>query len=331
MKLLKTIKGGTAMNEAALKEPTERATPPRIDYDEELHGKFLAWLSHTGRTQAYVAKNINRSAAAVNQYVQKKFQGNLSQFEKDIFSFLDRDKVEYPLFNPSFVFTSTSTRIWSVLQACCQDKGMGLVVGPAGCGKSETLKEFKRQMRGGAILAIADVTTRSLGSVLSLLGRKVGVGTRGANSLYLERITETLRGSSRILIIDEAHFLGWEAFEACRKIYDCAGIGVVFAGQERLYEEMRGGHRSFLWDQIYSRVGARCHINQVEKADIELLASKISPGLDKKCISFLLQKASGLGRFRTAVMLLQRARRISEADNIPITLDLLKDANSLLL
>ncbi len=86
-----------------------------------------------------------------------------------------------------------------------------------------------------------------------------------------------------------------------------------------------------MWDQIYSRVGVRCHLTTVDKKDVKALADTICPNLDKQCLEYLLAKAMGKGRFRVMMKTLQRAVRIAETEKVPVTLDIIKEANSLLL
>ena len=317
--------------ELALKPALTEARVSENGYSNETYARFVFWINQTGNSQKRVAGPIGRSAAAINQYIHKKYEGNIPEFEKDIESLLRREEdVEFPFKNPTFRLTSISQRIWTVLQSCDQDRDMGVITGPAGCGKSETLREYKRQVRS-SIFITGDVVSRSASSSLGLLGRKLSIGNRGSNSNFLQRITEVLKDSGRLIIVDEAHFFDWGAFEVFRKLHDCAGIGVVFCGQERIYEEMRGGRRSFLWDQIFSRVGVRCHLSTIEKKDIKILTDTICPNLDKPCLEYLLAKATGKGRFRVMMKTLQRAVRIADSEKVPVTLDILKEANSLLL
>ncbi len=276
---------------------------------------------------------IGRSTAAISQYVGKKFEGNLIEFEKDIVSLLRREEdVDFPLRNPSFCLTSVSQKIWTVLRSCDQDSDMGLIVGPAGCGKTETIREYKRQFRS-TVYMTADVTMRSVGSVLLLISRQLPGVARfsSTNSAFLQKIIEHLKNSRRLLVIDEAHFLSWEAFEVLRKIHDCAGTGVVFAGQQRIYDEMRGGRRSFMWDQIYSRVGVRVSIKEIFREDATMIVNNLYPSIDKKSMDFLFSKAVGAGKFRVMTKLLQRAQRVANKEGSPVSVELLREANQLLL
>jgi DNA transposition AAA+ family ATPase len=215
------------------------------------------------------------------------------------------------------------------------DSDMGIVIGASGLGKTEFLKEMKRRDRE-VIMVTGDPTARSLGAILLLISKLLPDVSRGSctNSAFILNIIDCLRGSGRLLVIDEAHFLSWEAFEIVRRIYDASGVGLVFVGQQRMYDEMRGGsRRSLLWDQIFSRVGLRAHFKgDVQMEDVSMIVNRFSPsGLDKKSMEYLHIKANGPGKFRAMVKLLQRAQRLAEAENIKVTLPLLQQVNKLLM
>jgi DNA transposition AAA+ family ATPase len=133
-----------------------------------------------------------------------------------------------------------------------------------------------------------------------------------------------------LLVVDESHFLAWEGFEALRRIHDSAQVGIVFLGMPRVYEAMRGTRSSYLYDQLYSRIGCKFHATGIEKADVQLIVDAICPNLPKACISLLFEVAQGAGRFRLMVKLLQKAIRIHKVEGVPITVELLKEVRSLL-
>jgi DNA transposition AAA+ family ATPase len=131
-------------------------------------------------------------------------------------------------------------------------------------------------------------------------------------------------------MFDEVHLLSWESLELIRTIHDAAHVGVVFCGQERFYEQMRGSRRSYLYDQFSSRISCLCRLTSIEKKDVRMLCEAIYPNLDNKCLEFLFSKASGPGKFRVMTKILKRAVFIAEKEKVSVTLDLLKEANSLL-
>ena len=54
------------------------------EYNEELHRWFIFWTDSTGNSDRRVAGMLRRSTAAVSQYRNKKFEGDLEGFEKDL-------------------------------------------------------------------------------------------------------------------------------------------------------------------------------------------------------------------------------------------------------
>lgn len=297
-------------------------------YDEGLHDRFLLWKDHSGNSVGRIAAMINRSAALVSQYINRKYPGNVAEIEKDIASLLRREEdLEFVSKEEVFCNTMPAKLIWEVLQFCDETRDMGVAVGPAGIGKTQTCNEYKRKNRG-TIFITADIATRSVGSVLALLAKKVGGTQRlNSNSNLLHAIIDRLKHSRRLVLIDEAHFLSWEAFEVVRKIHDCAGVGVAYVGMERLYDQMKGtNNRAYLFDQIYSRIAIKRDDLRIQRADIKLIADSAWPGLDKACIDYLFKKAQGKGKLRTVSKLLQVAVKMHGEFKAPMNIALLKQA-----
>ena len=316
------------------KAPEDKSAKRHDTYDDGLHERFILWKDQAGHTYSHIARMINRSTAAVSNYVNKVFAGDLAVFEKDIANLLRREEeLEFTAMPRTFCKTLASRLIWEVFQFCDENCDMGVAVGPAGSGKTITCNEYKRANRN-TVFVTADIATRSVGSVLRMIAKRVG-GTphgMGSNSALLHAIIEKLKQSNRLIIIDEAHFLTWEAFEVIRKIHDCAGVGVVYVGMERLYDQMKGtSGRNFLFEQIYSRISIKRDDLPVEREDVKALADSLRPGLDKQCIDFLHTKAQGRGKFRTVVKLLQVAGSMERDYGQAMGLELLRSAETFLL
>lgn len=303
------------------------------EYDEDLHARFLLFKDQSGRSLNTIAGMINRSAAAVSQYANKKYAGSIPELERDIVNLLRREE-ELEFFSGPRVFckTQASTLMWEVLQYCDQKQKMGAALAPSGTGKTETCKEYKRQNRA-TVFITADITTRSPSNILRrLISRVGGVGRRSSISELLHGLIDKLRDSRRLVIIDDAHFLKWEAFELVRKIHDCARVGVVYVGQEMLYEQMRGqDNRAYLFDQIFSRIAIKRDKFGILKKDVQAVVGSIINGLDKDCMEYLFIRAKGKGRYRYVTNLLDVAIEMHNQYGQPISLQLLQEAERFLL
>lgn len=312
--------------------------------DEALRARLQFHVDCSGQSTLDICERIGGvwGAKAIRNFLEEKADtySNIDLrnegLRRKLTSYLQRyEDPTLALENPLFCETSIALKMGAVCGCCKQDSDLGIIVGASGLGKTEFLKELKRRDRN-ALVVTADPTARSLGAILLLISKLIpGVSRESrTNSAFLQAIIEHLRGSKRLLVIDEAHFLSWEAFETVRKIYDSTGIGLVFVGQQFLYDQMKGGSRkSLLWDQIFSRVGMRCHFKgEIPMEDVEMIVGKIySPGLDKRSLEYLHARANGPGKFRSMVKLLQRAQRLAEADGVKINSPLLQEVNKLLM
>ncbi|MDY7035550.1 MAG: AAA family ATPase [Thermodesulfobacteriota bacterium] len=301
-------------------------------YDDELHDRFTMWKDMSGRSVQAIAVMLARSTAAVSQYINKKYVGDLLSFEESIRVLLEREEnMEFVSGPKVFCNTKPAILIWEVLQYCDSKCKMGVALAPSGTGKTEACKEYKRS-NPATVFVTADISTRSLGSVMRLIAGHTGASKRPSISENLQNCIDKLKGSRRLLIIDDAHFLSWESFEFVRKIHDCAGIGVVYIGQERMYEQMKGvSGKAYLFDQIYSRIAIKRDRFGIKKSDVKKIAESIIPGINNDCIDFLFQKARGKGRYRFMTNIIDMAMEMHKNFSKPINISLLREAERFLL
>jgi len=229
-----------------------------------------------------------------------------------------------------FVETSISKTIWGVLNHCKETPDMGLIIGSSGLGKTIAEREYKNQQEPRAIIVPCSIITRSLGAILSRLTLETGRGGMGSNYYNAEDLIQHLENSPRLLIFDDSHFLKFEIFEFIRTIFDRSKCGVVFLGQEVLYDKMLGNKKSYIWDQLTSRVGIHQRLGAPTKEDIELICRKIYSDLDTKCLEYLTNRALGPGKLRAAVKLLGKAIQAHTRKGISLDVKLLRDVDELL-
>lgn len=313
------------MKEATILKPDLSSVDSPDVFDEGVYKLFVAWIDKSGKSLSVVASMMKTSQKRISQYIKKEFVDfpNLNAFEKSIVSFLKHyDRSGILIDGRQILETSVFREIWEVFQLCKSGHYQGLVVGSSGLGKTEACKEFCRR-NADTVLLSCDVTIRKPGSFLRMVSEGVGTRCYDTNNTCLTYIIDRLKAHPQILIIDEAHFLTWEMLEVIRRIYDACQISVIYVGQPQLFDQMRGKNK-YLYDQILSRIPIKRKLDKVFREDVKMLADSLCPGLDKKCIDFLHERALKQGRFRSMVNLLGITVRVSRAEEKPITLSLLK-------
>jgi len=310
----------------ALTQPSEFNQPI---YDNDLHERFVKWKEKSGISLRKLAPMLRRSYTSVGNYLNYKYEGDLTELERDIRALLDRKEGRKSKAKEErFCQIPVSIMIWEILQSCHENGNQGAIIGPSGTSKTWTIREYQDK-NPSTILITASPTRRSLSSILHAISYKVGGGglsMRLDDILY--SVIDRLKSWGRLVIVDEAHFLKWEAFEIIRTIYDKTQTGFVYVGTPKLYSRMRG-ERNYSWDQILSRISVRRSVSEISHEDVKIVASSIFPNVTKSCVDFLYQVAQEPGRLRVMNGLLKKAVEFHEIDGSKIDRNLLKDLKKL--
>lgn len=309
-----------------------------VAYDEspravKLCGELLSWMQRTGTSVKATAVIAGIHQTSLSQFIESPSKRGDYNLLSAIEALLGRFRHSEDLRADPVCTTSIFDDAWEVLQFCVEGLQMGAIFAFSGTGKTTIANEFRRQHRD-TIFITAHIRKRSAGAILSMIAERLGCRYWGeqANSICMDELIKRLYDWPRPLIIDEAHFLKWETFEALRTIYDAVPLGIVYLGQPRLYDEMRGRKNRYLYDQIFSRIAITRRLGDViPREDVAAISKLLCPGIDKKCVDFLHKKAQGEGKLRTMTNLLRLAVKMSEARDNIITLGLLKQANQFLM
>jgi len=176
---------------------------------------------------------------------------------------------------------TAETSVYKIVRAACRRaqvyRGFSVVSAIVGTGKTHALHEYCERNPGTVLVqaipmmnvtVLLDAIVRATGALVTSNNRF----TRGTNADKMTAILETLTGSDRLLIVDEAETLSPNTLEYIRRMRDLANVGVVLSGTEKLEVILRNKHGRF--GQISSRVNywART-IRSITRSDVELLAS----------------------------------------------------------
>ncbi len=156
-----------------------------------------------------------------------------------------------------FVTTGVAKAIFDVAQLVAENGTMGLILGSTGIGKSRCLEALHQKYVGSILIRIAKDYRSPSGLVRALAGplgvRDSRVCLRlGQHESQFERVIGILRGSNRLILIDEAQKLSDDALETLRDIYDSTGVPILLSATKDLHERIQ---RSLRPDQgqLYSR------------------------------------------------------------------------------
>jgi DNA transposition AAA+ family ATPase len=239
-------------------------------------------LNATGLSQRQAAKNIGVADAAISGFMRGSYPGDMHAVADKIVNYLARQekRLEVPQ-EPNFVETSIASEIFTVAEFCHNHNKIGLVYGDAGIGKTLALTQYAAA-HPDVIFVRANVKLKSARAIENAIADKIG---------KKDDVIQALKGTGRLLIIDEAQRLTYSALETLRDIHDEAGIGIIFSGNKDIYDRMRG-KKGALFAQLFSRVGMRRYLQcrDIVKKDVDLVFNQFI-NLDKQCLEFLQEIA----------------------------------------
>ncbi|EHQ1784656.1 AAA family ATPase, partial [Salmonella enterica subsp. enterica serovar Oranienburg] len=169
-----------------------------------------------------------------------------------------------------------------------------VLYGAAGLGKTMIIKEYAR--RDDTVILIEADPGYTARTLLEELCGRLRLSKNGNIHTLIDLCVEKLKGSGRLLVIDEAELLPYRALEVVRRLHDKAGIGVVMAGMPRLIVNLKGKRGEFA--QLYSRVALALDLgNALARQDFDQIAIDLMPEAeDQKIRDALYNQSKGNAR-----------------------------------
>lgn len=230
------------------------------------------YMDENDLSQSQVAAQMGRSTATVNQYLQSKYKGDVKAIDKLVIQLIERARSKAQDVATDFVETPTAKRILEICGLAHAVNDVYLVIGDAGLGKTVSLKRYA-QLNANVVMLEVDPTF-SAKVLLAELCIALGLQPSRNNHENMQSIIKKLKGSERLLIVDEAELLTNKPLEVLRRIHDKSGIGMVLAGMPRLRANLRGARGQY--KQLYSRIGLALDLkDKLPQEDIGMLCESV--------------------------------------------------------
>ena len=287
----------------------------------EIREELKAFMNDKELSLTAVARALGLSATTMSLYMAGKYPGKTSEIELAVKSFMTRqnEKIKAPNLQVKFVPTFISRKVFEVARICHLDGEIGVLYGEAGLGKTEAVFEYGKQNSDVLVLeADLGYTAKVL---FRELHRKIGLDGVGSIHDLFDDVVGKLKGSGRLIIIDEAEHLPYRALELLRRVYDKAGVGILLVGMPRLISNLRGKKGEYA--QLYSRVGIAYRIENLKKEDTQSIVRSVIPGSNGLWASY---HEESHGNTRVLMKLLRRSIRISEINNIAVDAAVIKES-----
>ena len=185
-------------------------------YNSALQARVEQFLQDRQISQAKAAPLMGISQTALSQYRRSMYDnGDISALESKLEEFFKAQdeqaaSTEKALpYKPiqDYIPTSISEDVYKLIRYCQLEKGMVIIHGDAGIGKTKGAEKFVRDNPTSSVYIQATPSIGTLGNLLKMLARALRVPESRSKLELALSIREKLEGTNRVIIIDEAQHL----------------------------------------------------------------------------------------------------------------------------
>lgn len=272
--------------------------------NKALQQKLAEFKAKSGMNQTMLARGIGVSPASISMYLNDTYAekgGKYQTIEPKIEAFLEvqESKARREELVLGFVSTKTTRRISEVMRDAHEAGDTVVIYGQAGLGKTQAVKNYCEK-NPAAILIEANPSFTAL-VLMRKLAAAAKVSTVGSLNDLFESVSDRLRDSGRLIVVDEAENLPLRALEIIRRLHDDTGCGLVLSGMPRLVANLRGKHGELV--QLYSRVSVALNLgDSMPDEELEQIARAAMPEADDETIAELVKQSNGNTRRMSKLM-----------------------------
>ena len=299
--------------------------------NKALQQKLAEFKAKSGMNQTMLARGIGVSSASISMYLNDTYAakgGKYETIEPKIEAFLEvqESKAQREELVLGFVSTKTTRRISEVMRDAHEAGDTVVIYGQAGLGKTQAVKNYCEK-NPAAILIEANPSFTAL-VLMRKLAAAAKVSTVGSLNDLFESVSDRLRDSGRLIVVDEAENLPLRALEIIRRLHDDTGCGLVLSGMPRLVANLRGKHGELV--QLYSRVSVALNLgDSMPDEELEEIARAAMPEADDATIAELVKQSNGNTRRMSKLM--RGAVRTANKNGIKMQSGIIKKYSTLII
>ncbi len=266
--------------------------------EEQAREAVIQYRDTSGKSQSEIAKELGVSSGQLSAFIGGTYKAPHTVIPKIEALIKRQESQRMAPKEPPFTETTVSRQVMDAIEYCHLQGKMGVIYGDAGIGKTMGIRQYceKNPM---AISITVSPAFATMSGMNDLLSEQVGIREKNARRIYLELVNR-LKGSGRVIIIDEAQHLTKKTLEHLRSISDETGVGICFVGNEEVYSRLKGSGKAD-FAQIFSRIAIRKPVllGNIKRTDLEKIF--FGTGLEEESVEFLYKIAKTRYGIRGAV------------------------------
>ena len=289
----------------------------------EVRERINALLASGELTQAALAKQSGISGGALSAFLTDSYRGNNENIAKKLLPVLEsakaRETAVLAVKEPEIIETGAMREMWFGLQYASDRNDVIVIYGAPGIGKTVTVESYVKT-NPNALFATASPNIRSGRDIMEELLETMNKKAEGRNRFLEKNIINLLKGSNRMIIIDEAHFLRLDGLETLRRIYDATKCPLVLVGNPKIMEIITEKNKT-VTGQFFSRSVRIALESKVPMEDVRGIVLQNGVDLTDDCLKELHSVANKIGALRIMTKLFLFAWTIATRKGEGVSLD----------
>lgn len=298
-------------------------------YDAALQEKVRQFMAQSDMSQRKAAPMLGQSPASLNQWLKSKYDtGDVQKVESDIREFfklqeereLQSERAQPFTQDVVYLPLSISENIYKFIKYCHITKGIMLVHGDAGIGKTKATVKYESENPSSTVYLESTPSTSGLRETLRQLAKVLRLPDNLKTSELSEQIKLRLQAGNKMLIIDEAQNLKFSTLEEITRWGDPdrktgkATVSVVLIGNSRIKYRMEGKQED-RYKQQSSRIKyvREYHTSDIKRSDMDLLFPYLKEKRMEKELDFLFTICQCARDIRSATNLYENVTHLDKA------------------
>lgn len=218
--------------------------------DRKLADALLEYRQNQGLTNEVIGRRFGVSATFISKYLNDKLDHNPENFDTRAWNIITALKSR--LDDATNIFENSVTKsIAGRIEMARRTQDVFLIVGDAGEGKTCGCRLFAKRNPETIYLELATHQRTDRKVAAALFQKLERRGDWKGSTSYTEFLTTQLRGSHRVILLDEAHMLDSTGRQLAFNLNRDTGCPVGLIGNPEILDKIRRN------DQHFSRIGVK--------------------------------------------------------------------------
>ena len=251
-------------------------------YNTGLQGKLEDYIGEVG-SQNKAASALGVSSSVISQYRQSKYSGDIEALENRLEEmFANREEAQSLYKIGDYAPTTVSKGVYQTIRICHLKGGLAVEAGDAGIGKTMAAQQYIKDYPNSSIYIAVNPCTSNVTAFLKAFARALHIEISGRKDDMWARINEVLKGSKKVLIVDESQHLPIKTIETIRSFCDNnKDLGICLIGN--LESLCNNGKQGYAQIRNRTKLTNTRHTSHITLDDVKLLF----PDTDRKSAEFL--------------------------------------------